>query len=819
MGAFHERFSGEHALRVAPAQLHGLHTGDFWLPSYFTHWNGKSLVIGDDFSGRVRGEAPRASRFRPIGVGDVPLLYGNAYEFRVRLPDVSGGGPTVEREPVHPGEAPTATCHFRRFVPPKAIRIANLAAPDPLKPQTSYQIHRPVLGYPALVYTGFRNAEQALIDDVPQAKVEGREVGLPDPDVETLEIQVAVRDPGLDKDAAFRPLYTATRKFPDDAAAALALAVSFQDVHDVSGLPAPGDLGLLPLPTARDVRLTLTPLCRPDPRLDYFGSQESRRGRTVVLDTRAHSSDERGLFARQTPAEEFHVHMLQPDPLPGAHLAAALAVDGRQEQAPADLVQRLARAVRIEERDLTLFGSAARRTVFACSRNLRHVLSADHGAITFASHADLTRHWIAVLSLILDRDWTWDAMAEPAFEVTRQVRQVQTGALESSAVGVIELPRGVSSVARATADRTVTRIIFFDAVDPKPPVSAHPSELEITYTLTPSWKNDPEDSDLPFTTTMELPIAAPPTQTPRLASAGIGLSPYKRAADYSSSEPRRKVLWFEFVEAVDNPRDALFARVLAYAPDPMLTGSEPQPPVPAEPPLHVPEELIRTITAGQPTDKSGLDAMPPLIASDSSRHFFVPLPPGLSQDSPELFGFFVYELRVGHRSGWSTAQARFGPPLRATGIQHPAPQLACDAARRPAGLSASSIDAMPVLQGRNLLPRLPQSEIWLLLYTQVTQIDGEDHRNVLLSRKRAEPLPQQIDAQERPETIGMAEWTQAEIDLALRVLNPPRKAPLSVLAVELLPELDRKPDPLGSDLGHVRIIRTSPLTPVGEICL
>jgi hypothetical protein len=126
---------------------------------------------------------------------------------------------------------------------------------------------------------------------------------------------------------------------------------------------------------------------------------------------------------------------------------------------------------------------------------------------------------------------------------------------------------------------------------------------------------------------------------------------------------------------------------------------------------------------------------------------------------------------------------------------------------------------MPVLEGRNLLPRFPLSEIWHLLYAQVVQIDGEDQRNVLLSRKRAEPIPQRTDARDRLETVGTAEWTQAEIDLALRALDLPRKVPLSVLAVEMLPELDRKPDPLGADLGHVRIIRTSPLTPVGEICL
>jgi hypothetical protein len=319
---------------------------------------------------------------------------------------------------------------------------------------------------------------------------------------------------------------------------------------------------------------------------------------------------------------------------------------------------------------------------------------------------------------------------------------------------------------------------------------------------------------------MDLPMAAPPTQTPKLASAGIALSPYKRAGDYSSSEPRRRYLWLEFTEPVDNIRDALFARVLAYAPDAMLTGLEPpQPPAPEEPPLSLPEELIRTITRDQPADDAGLHEMQELNGSDSPRHFFVPLPRGLSSESAELFGFFVYELRVGHRIGWSTAKARFGPPLRATGIQHPASPLLCEAVRRPTGISASSIYAMPVLEGRNLLPRFPLSEIWHLLYAQVMQVNGDDHRNVLLSRKRAEPASQQTDARERLEAVGVAEWTQAEIDLALRVLNLPRKAPLSVLAVEMLPELDRKPDPLGADLGHVRIIRTSPLTPVGEVCL
>jgi hypothetical protein len=43
---------------------------------------------------------------------------------------------------------------------------------------------------------------------------------------------------------------------------------------------------------------------------------------------------------------------------------------------------------------------------------------------------------------------------------------------------------------------------------------------------------------------------------------------------------------------------------------------------------------------------------------------------------------------------------------------------------------------------------------------------------------------------------------------------------LSALAVELLPEPGSPfGDPLGQDLGQVRLLRTSPLTPVPAVCL
>jgi hypothetical protein len=89
-------------------------------------------------------------------------------------------------------------------------------------------------------------------------------------------------------------------------------------------------------------------------------------------------------------------------------------------------------------------------------------------------------------------------------------------------------------------------------------------------------------------------------------------------------------------------------------------------PDPAEPPRPLDPELIRSVAPGQSNDLAGLNAMQKLVRSPSSdRHYLIPLPDGLNAESAELFGFFVYELRLGHDgSRWSTAQGRFGRPLR-----------------------------------------------------------------------------------------------------------------------------------------------------------
>ena len=140
---------------------------------------------------------------------------------------------------------------------------------------------------------------------------------------------------------------------------------------------------------------------------------------------------------------------------------------------------------------------------------------------------------------------------------------------------------------------------------------------------------------------------------------------------------------------------------------------------------------------GQSDDEAGLDAMQPMIPLTSPVHFLLPLPSGLAVDAPELFGMFTYEFRVGHATNWSTAQGRYlaPPALRVAGVQHPAPPLLGTVSSLPATVSVAAPYATPVFGGRNLLPAGPRTQLWALLYAQVTQADDTGQRNVLLARR------------------------------------------------------------------------------------
>ena len=812
-------FNGELAIETIPSQPDGAQSGDYWLPAYYTHWTGPSLVAVDTLTRRLIGDPGFAGPYPVDGVDPaVVLRYGTTYEFRVRLMDHTGGGPIGTDQIQNAGAHPIVALPFRRWIRPRTVRVLDSLpnVPDPTRPPMQIHIGRPLLGHPEYDLTGAPNATADLIADIPSATAETREVALPDPDVSALTISVQVRalsldtEPGGGTASGYHTVFTTTRPFPADPTEPLTLDLNWTDVHDVDALAPPAASGPLVVPTARDVRLLLSAVAKDDVRLDYFGTDDVRFGPSVNVNLRHGSSDERDLFLPATPSDLLRANFLQPSSLLDASVAFAQRAAGLGVTAPANPIGRLAGELNLSVNELTLHGQSGRRLVFGASAGLRHVLAPDHSSITFASEADLARLWIVALRLTIDRDWTWDGLAATGISVTRQ------GAGE---VGRVEPRSTIDAAALVRPDRSGTDLIFLDVIDPKPESGAFPAELDVQYTLTASFDTPPLQLDPVLTVTVRLPMTTPPAQVPRLVSAGIALSPYVRVANYSSTERRRRVLWLEFDRAPDNPGDLYFGRMLAYAADPLLVGTLRDPDEAAEPPLPVDPEPIRTIVPGQSDDRAGFAAMQPLTPSDSPVHFMLPLPSGFPEDAPELFGFFTYEFRVGHNLGWSTAQGRFGAPLRVTGIQHPAPSLTCMVSRTKAGIFASAPYATPVENARSIRPFPPATAIFVMIYAQVYQSDDRDFRNVLLSHKRARPPDKAFNEPQTPDALfADASWSATEIGWLLEGLTLGPDTPLSCLAVETLPVGAGVGDPLGADLGEERMLRTSPLVPVPPMC-
>ena len=829
-------FKGELGIEVAPNQLDGQKRGVFWLPSYYTQWTGGSLIIKDEKAARLANtDSVLKRQLTPVDGTRKPLLYGHRYDFRVRFSDISGGGPGENDLPINGGEAPVATCHFRRFVPPRKVTVPLLSTPpNPYVQPETYPIYRPRLGYPSLLYTGLPDAFDLLLTDLPTATTEKREVSYPDPDVTHLQIEVEVKAPEMDvllsgnqRDAYYR-LFTTLRAFPDDLQAPLdlrlvfhdAAVIKFGDAADLGDLPVTlGDDSPLQLPTGRRIRITVSPLCRPDAPLAYFGSQDVRTGPSVTIDAWKDSSDERDLFVPESAARQFQSVLLRPDPTPSANLAAFQRLLGQPEATPASLFQRLAEQLALDNSEMSLFGKPGERVVFGCSNKIRHTLSPEHGSITFANKTDLTGQWICALTLDINRDWSWRSLDTVSFEI----RKGQT-----ELVGTVELQDTVSLLACNAADRSRTRLVFFDLVDPNTFSGPFPEPTEVAYTVEAMFRTGPTLKDPDKTLTMTLPVATPPRQTPKLTAAGIALSDYLKDAGYRSSQPRKKVLWVEFEEPIADPHDAFFVFVKAYAPDSLLLENDQPVDDPKENLPFLPDEWIRVVTAGQPDDKAGLNAWQRLIPAkpnlngDPVRHFIIPLPLGLNATSEELFGFFTCEFCVGHAEVWSTAQARFGRPIRVTGIQHPAPQLVCTAERTTQLIAVSAPYASPVFNGVALTPFMPRTEMWGLLYVQVVQADAAESRNILLGQKRMHYDPKRSTFKQRDTSLpryGLCGWSQGEVRQLLLNLGLPEESPLSALAVEMIPNFLPAINPLSSDLGSTRIYRTSPLTLVAEICL
>jgi len=427
----------------------------------------------------------------------------------------------------------------------------------------------------------------------------------------------------------------------------------------------------------------------------------------------------------------------------------------------------------------------------------------------------MTRLWLGAVVLRLNRDWSWDGLDH--LRVERDGKEA----------GRIQASTSAGREAASDDQRDSSILVFLDAIDPKPAPGAFPRPIDATYRIVPVFRTAPAQSDDPLETTIRLPATTPPAQVPRLVAAGLALSPYRRDPVYAATEERRKAVWLEFERPPDDPLDRYCARVLASAPDPVLTDLTEGLPDPGDLPLPIDPEPIRRVVPGQGDDRAGQQAMQPLLPTTSPVHFLLPLPPGIGPEDPALFGFFVYEFRLGRFGTWNTAHGFAGRALRVAGIQHAPPPLACAVSRSKGRLTVSAAFADPVQEGRSLRPSPPVTELWALLYTQVHQADDTDRRNILLSTRRLEPpkrgrVPkgrgQRPSDLARTGSDGRADWSSAEIIASLELLTLGPDAPLSCLVVETLPGEAPYPDPVSRNLGYERFLRTSPLTAIPAIC-
>ena len=465
---------------------------------------------------------------------------------------------------------------------------------------------------------------------------------------------------------------------------------------------------------------------------------------------------------------------------------------GKEVEQTPDMVQRLADQLGVESHGLTLVGKKGQRVQFGCSQPHPPYAAPDNSSITFASKGDLVHHWLCCILLDVERDWTWDGLEDRSFVISapqalqgrRRLTEIDT--LE---VGDIEIRKTAPFNALHDPDRSHTTLVFIDAVEPKnermqPAPHAteprFPDLIEVDYTITPAFKNSqgaPTDGD--YELTLRLPITTPPAQIPRIVSAGIALSPYVSRDNYSETEPRRRLLWIEFAEPVRDPKDTYFARVLAGAPDQLISNNTPELLVtPEEPALPI-DRRIHSRHHHRPVQRrcgTRRDAADGEVDRRRTRtpaaSYLLPLPPGLHAESPEMFGFFTYEFRVGHyrytdmtahhakgEAVWTTAQGRYGRPLRVPGIQHPAPTLTCMVNRDEEKLYVTAPYAVAVHAGRNVTADPPRTEIWALLYAQVKQADNKEFRNILLDDR---VLAANLRVEHDPAILRSKEYTAAE---------------------------------------------------------
>ncbi len=461
----------ELGVQVLPAK-HG-DTAEYWLPAYFANWNGTSLCLPDPLPEKLnqlddvkrelaiqKGDNPDdlpKMMYRQPKVDKVDLKYGRTYAFRVRLSDISGGGPGSKTKSTNHGAHKIAVQKFKRFVAPQppSVRIA-----DDLQ---SLTIERPRLNYPAILFTTVDEkaaADELLLDRVQLTKLRNdhadnpnrkwlREVSLPDPDVTRVDIVVEIKSLDMDREDSYHAitktspkepfvfLYKTFRNFPayelnhDRPDDVIELACSYQDLSLIHFLAPVAELGLigeihshngpLLLPTARDIRITVRSACTAQ-NPDYFGLEESKTSIPVIKTLRQDPVELEGDVLLNEAADPLVSLFFLPQKANTPQLRTEQKMRGKGNESEADLLDRLAAITGLIHKNGSLIGADNIRTQMGCSVLINHSISPDRSSVTFSSRDDFYHKWINVIQLDLNRDWTWDLLKPDSFKVFRKQR-------------------------------------------------------------------------------------------------------------------------------------------------------------------------------------------------------------------------------------------------------------------------------------------------------------------------------------------------------------------------------------------------------------
>src|SRR5439155_15710570 len=148
---------------------------------------------------------------------------------------------------------PVAAVHFVRHVVPEPVRIAGLPTfpeheLDAFFTGNQLEIDRPLLGYPAVVFTGKYADPIPLLQAASDAAVGKGSFGISDPDVTRVRIEVEVRTlrmDNMDSLSGREPYihyYTTHRDFPEEFDDACEIPLEFRDIA-VLNFGNPADLG------------------------------------------------------------------------------------------------------------------------------------------------------------------------------------------------------------------------------------------------------------------------------------------------------------------------------------------------------------------------------------------------------------------------------------------------------------------------------------------------------------------------------------------------------------------------------------------------